>query len=74
MTFTTTPELEAQLVKIARASGRDLNTVHDEAIQQYVEHYIWFADEAAKGFASLDRGEGIADEEILKHIERRFPA
>lgn len=38
MTIHTTPELEAKLNEIARRTGRDVNTIAHEALEQYVDY------------------------------------
>ena len=70
MTIHPTPELEAKLLEIARRTGRDVEAVAQEALEQYVDHDHWFSGAVARGLASLDRGESVGHEEVGRRIDR----
>jgi predicted transcriptional regulator len=61
MTIHPTPELEAKLTDIARRTGRDVNALAQEALEQYVEAENRRAElraELDEGEASLAHGQG----------------
>lgn len=72
MTIHPTPDLEAKLTEIARRTGRDVNAIAQEALEQYVDHDRWFSAKIAEGAAAHDRGEFITHEEVGQRIERLF--
>jgi predicted transcriptional regulator len=43
-----------------------------EVLGSYLKHEKELIDGAKKGFASLDRGEYLEDEEVVERIERLF--
>ena len=73
MTIHPTPELEAKLTEIARRTGRDVNAIAQEALEQYIDHYGWFSGKVAEGLTALERGEVLTHEEVGQRIERLFP-
>jgi predicted transcriptional regulator len=66
-------DLQAKLARLARESGRDTQTLVQEAIERFVDHDEWFLREVEKGLAAADRGELIDHEDIGKLINRRYP-
>ena len=74
MSITTTPELEAQLVQIAQRTGRTVQDVANEMLEEGIKYDRWFADKVATGRNQLARGEFLTHEEVGQRIERLFPA
>ena len=72
MTIHPTPDLEAKLTEIVRRTGRDVNAIAQEALEQYVDHNEWFSAKVAEGAAALERGEFVSHEEVGQRIERLF--
>jgi predicted transcriptional regulator len=51
---------------------RDVNTIAQDALEQYVDHDHWSSRKVAEGLATLDRGESVLDEDVQQRIERLF--
>jgi predicted transcriptional regulator len=51
---------------------RDVNTIAQDALEQYVDHDHWFSRKVAEGLATLDRGESVLHEDVQQRIERLF--
>ena len=67
------PEQEALLARLALDKGRrDADELAQEVLGSYLKHEKEFIEGAKKGFASLDRGEYLEDEEVVERIERLF--
>ena len=64
------PEQEAQLSRIARRTGRKIETLAQEAILRLLENEERFMAAVEKGLASLDRGESISHVEVERRIEK----
>jgi predicted transcriptional regulator len=69
MEVTLSPEQEAQLLRIASRTGRNADTLAQEAIGHLLEHEERFIDAVEKGLASLDRGEFMSHQEVKRRIE-----
>lgn len=67
-----TPEQEARLVDIASRTGRNADELVREAVSQLLTEDTRFLEAVEKGFASLERGEFVAHEEVGRRIERIF--
>ena len=67
------PDVHAKLARIASERGRDAETLAQEAIEQYVDHDEWLAQEVEKGIAAADRGEFVEHEDVRKLIDSRYP-
>jgi predicted transcriptional regulator len=65
-----TPELEAELNRVAAQSGRPTQQVVQELVETYLDHQDWFRNEVGKGLASLDRDEFVSHDEVGKSMER----
>lgn len=68
-----TPDLEANLARLAHERGRDTQALVQEAIEKFVDYDEWFLREVEKGLSAADRGELIDHEDIGKLINRRYP-
>jgi predicted transcriptional regulator len=67
------PEHEALLARLARDKGRrDADELAQEVLASYLKHEEEFIEQAKKGFDSLDRGEFVEDDEVVKRIARLF--
>ena len=67
------PELQAKLNRVASESGRDTQSLVQEAVERFVDYDEWFLREVEAGLAAADRGEFIEHEDIGKLINRRYP-
>lgn len=67
------PELQAKLNRVASESGRDTQSLVQEAVERFVDYDEWFLREVEAGVAAADRGEFIEHEDIGKLINRRYP-
>jgi predicted transcriptional regulator len=67
-----TKEQEARLAYVASRTGRNPDELVQEAVNQLLSENTRFLEAVEKGFASLDRGEFIAHEEMGKRLERIF--
>ena len=68
MEVTLSPAQEAQLSRIARRTGRKVETLAQEAILRLLENEEQFIAAVEKGLASLDRGESISQVEVERRI------
>lgn len=67
------PELQAKLNRVASESGRDTQSLVQEAVERFVDYDEWFLREVEAGVAAADRGEFVEHEDIGKLINRRYP-
>lgn len=63
------PEQEAQLQRIAARTGRNTESLAQEAIGHLLEHEERFIEAVEQGLASLDRGEFISHQEVKRRVE-----
>ena len=66
-------ELQAKLDRLASESGRDKNSLVQEALERFMDYDDWFLREVEAGIAAADRGEFIKHEDILKLINQLYP-
>jgi predicted transcriptional regulator len=59
---------------MAEAQGRATETLVQEAVERLLSYDEWFSREVDEGIAAADRGEFVEHAEILRTIERRYPA
>jgi predicted transcriptional regulator len=69
-----TPDQQARLSRMAEAQGRATETLVQEAVERLLSYDEWFTREVDEGLAAADRGEFIEHADILRTIERRYPA
>jgi predicted transcriptional regulator len=67
------PELEAELARMAAEQGRTTETLVQEAVQRYLDYDKWFRAEVEKGLQAAERGEFVDDEEVRRMIDRLCP-
>ena len=64
------PELEARLADIALRTGRQPEELIETAVTRLIDEEARFLEAVDKGFASLDRGEFVAHDEVRQRLER----
>jgi predicted transcriptional regulator len=64
------PEKEARLEQLASNTGRQPVQVVEEAVDRLLEEDARFRAAVRKGFASLDRGEFIDEDEMAERVAR----
>jgi len=69
MSIEPTPELAAKLSDIARRRGRDLNSLANEVLAEYVEYDAWFSEKVQRGRAQLYRGEFISHDQVGAELD-----
>jgi predicted transcriptional regulator len=69
MEVSLSPEQEAQLQRIASRTGKDAESLAQEAINHLLEHEERFIEAVEKGPASLDGGEFVSHQEVKRRIE-----
>lgn len=69
-----TPDQQARLLRMAEAQGRATETLVKEAVERLLNYEEWFSREVDEGLAAADRGEFVEHADILRTIERRYPA
>jgi predicted transcriptional regulator len=62
------PAVKKRLEKLARSTGRTRSFLAAEAIQEYLDVNEWQVAGIRQAIASLDRGEGIANEQVKNWI------
>ena len=69
-----TREQEARLVELAARDGRSPEQLLQEALDRFFAADADFVGAVMKGLASLDRGEGLTDEDVGERIDRLLQA
>ncbi len=67
------PDLHAKLARLAAEERRGAEALAREAIERMVDCDAWFLRQVEQGFAAADRGEFIEHDDMLEHIDRRYP-
>lgn len=65
-----TPEQEAQLDQLAGRAGKNAAEVLQEAVDRFLQEDAEFRSAVPEGFAAIDRGEFIDEEEMDGRIAR----
>jgi predicted transcriptional regulator len=73
ITIRTDQELATKVAALATAMERSRNWVIEDALRQYVEAQAWQIDGIKAAIASLDRGEGIPQEQVMAEMEALLP-
>ncbi len=71
MTIHPTPELQAKLDDLARRTGRDVETLAQEALERYVDYEAWFLEQVEIGLAAAEAGQLLEHDEVVARAERR---
>lgn len=66
------PEIEADLQRVASKSGCGAEQLVLEIVQTYLKHDQWFRAEVQKGLDQLDSGEFLGHDEVVARVERMF--
>ena len=69
ITIRTEPEIVEKLSALAKSMDRSRNWVIEEALKQYIEQQSWYAEGIEQAQAFLERGEGIAHEDIMTEMD-----
>jgi len=64
-------QLEIRLASLAHTTGRDTETLLQEAIERYADHEEHFLAAVEEGIASADNGNLIDDEKVLHWLQER---
>ena len=66
------PELEAKLTRLAAESGRTVDQVALDLLENSVGHDEWFRREVEKGRLSDREGRLLDHDEVASRIDRRY--
>jgi len=69
ITIRTESEIVEKLSALAKSMDRSRNWVIEEALKQYIEQQRWYAEGIRQAQASLERGEGIAHEDLMAEMD-----
>ena len=65
------PETEEKLNQLASRMHRPKDEVLDEAVDQLLAYNEWLTGKVQESLAAVERGEVVADEDVLAWIEER---
>jgi predicted transcriptional regulator len=71
ITLRTNSKLITAINKLAESMDRSRNWVIESALQDYVELQSWQVEGIEEAIRSLDKGEGIPDEEVMARFEKK---
>ena len=69
ITVRTEPEILEQLAVLAKSMDRSRNWVIEDALKQYLEQQARYVEGIEQAMASLERGEGIAHEDLMAEMD-----
>ena len=69
ITIRTDPEITQKIETLAMAMNRSRNWVIEDALKQYIETQAWQIEGVKEAMAAMDRGEGIAHEDVMAEME-----
>jgi predicted transcriptional regulator len=69
ITIRTETEILDQLAALAHTLDRSRNWVIEDALKQYLAQQARYAEGIAQARASLERGEGIAHEDLMAELD-----
>ncbi len=69
VTIRTAPEITRKIDALATAMERSRNWVIEDALKHYLETQAWQIEGIQDAMAALDRGEGIAHQEVMAEID-----
>lgn len=64
ITFRTDETARDNLDALAKAQNRPRSALINDAVEAYIAHRKWVADEVRKGIEEIERGEFITEEEM----------
>jgi predicted transcriptional regulator len=69
ITIRTEPEVVEKLSALAKSMDRSRNWVIEDALKQYLEQQARYVEGVQQAMASLERGEGIAHEDLMAEMD-----
>jgi len=72
ITIRTEPAIVDQLSALAKSMDRSRNWVIEDALKQYLEQQARYVEGIEQARASLQRGEGIAHEDLMAEMDALF--
>ncbi len=69
ITIRTEPEIVDKLSALAESMDRSRNWVIEDALKQYIEQQARYVEGVEQAKASLERGEGIAHEDLMAEMD-----
>jgi len=69
ITIRTEPEIVKKLSALAKSMDRSRNWVIEDALKQYIEQQARYVEGVEQAKASLERGEGIAHEDLMAEMD-----
>jgi predicted transcriptional regulator len=69
ITIRTEPEVVEKLSALAKSMDRSRNWVIEDALKQYLEQQARYVEGIEQAMASLERGEGIAHEDLMAELD-----
>jgi len=69
ITIRTEPEIVEKLSALAKSMDRSRNWIIEDALKQYIEQQSWYTEGIKQAQASLERGEGIAHEDLMAEMD-----
>jgi predicted transcriptional regulator len=69
ITIRTEPEVVEKLSALAKSMDRSRNWVIEDALKQYLEQQARYVEGVEQARASLERGEGIAHEDLIAEMD-----
>lgn len=69
ITIRTESEIVEKLSALAKSIDRSRNWVIEDALKQYIEQQAWYVKGVEQAKASLERGEGIAHEDLMAEMD-----
>lgn len=67
-----TPSIESRLQELSARTGRSAEALVEDALASYLAEQTRFINAVQRGIAAADRGELIAHDEVVAHIEARL--
>jgi len=64
------PELQAKVDQLAAENSTDADEYIQQLVERYIDQDIRFRDAVRTGFASIDRGDFIEEEDMDIRVER----
>jgi predicted transcriptional regulator len=69
ITIRTDTEITQKIEALAVAMNRSRNWVIEDALKQYIETQAWQIEGVKEAMAVMDRGEGIAHEDVIAEMD-----
>ena len=69
VTVRVAPDVKKRLEKLAKSTGRTRSYLAAEALNAYLDVNEWQVARIKRAIASLDRGEGVPHEEVMRWVD-----